>query len=111
MIELAFFSFYLKVQQEILQKRREEKKATLEAVKKFKRGRGEKPSFLRGAAGEEEGEGESFQVAAESGQSVTGQGAGRKRRPLEKSKRRVMKVWCIADKGQVNAKAKAYRQF
>ena len=29
-----------------MQKRREEKKATLEAVKKFKKGRGEKPSFL-----------------------------------------------------------------
>jgi hypothetical protein len=29
-----------------MQKRRQEKKATLQAVKKFKKGRGDKPSFL-----------------------------------------------------------------
>ena len=44
----------IQVQHEILQKRRQEKKETLEAVKKFKRRRGERPSFLGGGTSAEE---------------------------------------------------------
>ena len=82
----------LQVQQEILQKRREEKKATLQAVKKYssKRGRGERPSFL---GLETEGE---LPVAVE-GVSAGRQGAGAGRRRAggkvgEKSVKRMGKV-------------------
>lgn len=73
----------LQVQQEILQKRREEKKATLEAVKKYRGrgGRGERPSFLGRGAEEEP-------VATE-GPSVE---KGGKKRIVAKSMKRIVKV-------------------
>lgn len=52
--------FGKKVQQEILQKRQEKKKSALESIKKYKKGRGEKPSFLRSE--------EEFPVSTESSQ-------------------------------------------
>ena len=74
------------VQQEILQKRKEEKKAAVDAVKKFRKGKGEKPSFLRR---EDDMEDEAFPVIAEVEKAS---GSQKKTGPREKSKKRQMKV-------------------
>jgi hypothetical protein len=85
------------VQQEILQKRREEKRAALDAVKKFRKGKGEKPSFLK-RGGDEMEEEESFPVSIAEGERGEGSGGGggkggrKKRGPREKSKKRQQKV-------------------
>lgn len=87
------------VQQEVLQKRKEEKKAAVEAVKKFRKGKGDKPSFLR--RGGDELDDDSFPVIAEmereSGKGTTadragGKGSQKKGGPKEKSKKRQQKV-------------------
>lgn len=77
-----------KVQQETLQKRREDKKAALDAVKKFRKGRGGKPSFLR--RDREEGEEDSFPVATEK-DTPAAKDASRRKPGKGKSKRRELK--------------------
>ena len=82
------------MQQEILQKRREEKRAALDAVKKFRKGKGEKPSFLKRGDDEMEEE-EFFPVGVAEGERDEGSGGGRGRKkggPREKSKKRQQKV-------------------
>lgn len=74
------------VQQEILQKRKEEKRAAVDAVKKFRKGKGEKPSFLRR---DDDMEDEAFPVIAEA-EKVGG--AQKKGGPRERSKKRQQKV-------------------
>lgn len=83
------------MQQEILQKRREEKRAALDAVKKFRKGKGEKPLFLKRGDDEMEEE-EFFPVGVAEGEREeerSGGGGGRKKGgPREKSKKRQVKV-------------------
>lgn len=59
----------------------------MDAVKRFKRGRGGRPSFLDRTAEEDD----SFPVATESFKQSAGQSGGKKR-PVERSKKRVLKV-------------------
>lgn len=83
---------YFQVQHEILQKRRQEKKETLEAVKKLKRGRGGRPSFLGRSADTAEEE-DHFPVTAENF-TPSGVKGSEKRGQMQpqKSKKRVVKV-------------------
>ena len=86
------FSLLLQVQQEILQKRKEEKKAAVEAVKKFRKGKGEKPLFLR--RGEDDMD-DAFPVVAESAKEAgggDGKGGQKRSGPKEKSKKRQKRV-------------------
>ena len=78
-----------KVQQEILQKRREEKKVALESVKRFRKGKGERPSFLSRDEDEDDG----FPVEAQEQPPREG---GPSRRPEKRamSKKRMAKV-CV----------------
>ena len=75
---------FVQVQQNVLQKRREDKKASLEAIKRFRKGKGEKPSFL--AANNDE---DDFPVAAH--QEAKEDKKGQK---YEKSKKRQIRVSC-----------------
>ena len=61
----------------MLQKRREEKKASLDALKQYRKGKGEKPAFLAGQEEEDD-----FPVAA----------TQRKKDGKEKSKKRQIRV-------------------
>ncbi len=72
----------LQVQHEVLQKRREEKKASLDSIKRFKKGKGEKPSFLANKDDEDD-----FPVAAHRENR-----GDRKSGDWEKSKKRQMRV-------------------
>jgi len=77
-----------KVQQEILEKRRGEKKAALEAVKKFRKGKGEKPAFLK------RDDDDDFPVLAEKETSTQAKPIAKKRfeKPVRgQSKKRQMK--------------------
>lgn len=79
------------MQQEILQKRKDEKRAAVEAVKKFRKGKGDKPSFLR--RGEDELDDEAFPVIAEREKDSGGRkGAHNRKGHNEKSKKRQQKV-------------------
>ena len=81
-----YYTLLCQVQQEILQKRKEEKRAAVDAVKKFRKGKGEKPSFLRR---DDDMEDEAFPVIAET-EKVGG--AQKKGGPRERSKKRQQKV-------------------
>ena len=73
------------VQQDVLQKRRAEKKASLDAIKRFRKGKGDKPAFLARRDDDDDG----FPVAAlrgEKGESSKGQSR-------DKSKKRQIRVW------------------
>lgn len=72
---------FVQVQQGILQKRREDKKASLDAIKRFRKGKGEKPSFLAGKNDEDD-----FPVAAHQ------EARGKKGEARDKSKKRQMRV-------------------
>ncbi len=79
----------MQVQHEVLQKRRLEKKTAMEAVKKFKKGKGERPSFLGGA-----GEEDSFPVTTES-LKKSAQQSGGKKGVIDISKKKSIKVVCF----------------
>lgn len=67
-----------------MQKRKAEKKASLDAIKRFRKGRGDKPSFLD--RGDDD---DRFPVAVASG----GAAGSAKQQKKEKSKKRQIKVW------------------